>query len=147
MRRRLLLERRLDGAVAAWKAGKVRRIIVSGNRVGPKYDEPTVMMKVLLDRGVPAAAIERDFLGTRTWLSVQRARDVYGLRRVLIVSQRSQLDRALFLARHGGMEAWGLDVYERRQSNSLYYFLYVDLSLLRAFADAVFDGPLQPKVY
>jgi SanA protein len=135
------LERRCDGAVVAWRAGKVRRIIVSGNRIGRDYDEPAVMMRVLLDRGVPAAAIERDDLGRRTWHSVQRARDVYGLRRVLIVSQRGQLDRALFLARHAGMEAWGLDVDERQQSNSLLYFLYVDLSLLRTFADAVLDVP------
>ncbi len=135
------LERRLEGAAAAWKAGRVRRILVSGNRVAPDYDEPTVMMKVLLEHGVPAEAIERDFLGTRTWHSVQRARDVYGLTRLLIVSQRSQLERALFLARHGGIEAWGLDVTERRQSNSILYFLYVDLSLLRAFSDAVLDAP------
>lgn len=133
------LVRRLDAAVAAWQAGKVKRVILSGSRVGKAYDEPTVMMKELIARGVPAGAIERDFGGTRTWASVQRARDVYGLKRVLIVSQRGQLDRALFLARRAGLEAWGFDAIERPERLTLHYRLYTGLSVLRAFADAVFD--------
>jgi SanA protein len=97
------------------------------------------MMKELIARGVPAEAIERDFGGRRTWLSVQRARDVYGLKRVLIVSQRAQLDRALFLARRTGMEAWGFDAAERPERQTLFYRLYTSLSVLRAFSDAVVD--------
>jgi vancomycin permeability regulator SanA len=43
-----------------WRKGKVKRVILSGNRVGEAYDEPTAMMKALIARGVPAEAIERD---------------------------------------------------------------------------------------
>jgi SanA protein len=133
------LGHRLGGALLAWREGKVSRVIVSGNRVGEAYDEPTAMMNWLVANGMPAAIIERDYLGTRTWYSVQRARDVYGLRRVLIVSQRSHLERALFLARRAGVEAWGLDAPERPQLRSLAHWLFLDLSALRAFTDAVLD--------
>jgi SanA protein len=138
------LGRRLDAAALAWREGKVRRVIASGNRVGEAYDEPTAMMKALIARGVPAEAIERDFGGTRTWLSVRRARDIYGLKRVLIVSQRSHLDRALFLARRAGLEAWGFDAIERPRSRRLYYGLYTVLRALRAFSDAVLDRHSAP---
>jgi len=133
------LGRRLDSAALAWREGKVRQVIVSGNRVGEGYDEPTAMMQGLIARGVPAEAIERDFGGTRTWFSVRRARDVYGLKRVLIVSQRRHLDRALFLARRAGLDAWGLDAIEWPEPRTLYLALYSGLRSLRAFCDTVLD--------
>jgi SanA protein len=53
--------------------------------------------------------IYRDFAGLRTVTSIVRARDIYGQKRFIIVSQRDHLDRALYLARHLGVEAWGYD--------------------------------------
>lgn len=98
---------RLGAAVELWQAGKVKYLIVSGNRTGDSYDEPTVMRDVLIQRGVPARVIYRDFAGIRTATSIVRARDIYGQKRLMIVSQRDHVDRALFLARHLGVEAWG----------------------------------------
>ena len=95
---------RLDASAALWKAGKVKYFIVSGSG-----EEPAAMRSGLIERGVPAEAIYRDPAGYRTWDSVLRARDVYGQKRIVIVSQRFHLDRALFLARREGIEAWGLE--------------------------------------
>ena len=103
------LSRRLGAAVELWQSGKVRYLIVSGNRESDSYDEPTVMRDLLVARGVPADVIYRDFAGLRTVTSIARARDIYGQRRLIVVSQRDHLDRALFLARHLGVEAWGYD--------------------------------------
>ncbi|MFI5000594.1 MAG: vancomycin high temperature exclusion protein [Reyranellales bacterium] len=99
---------RLDAAAALWKAGKAKYLIASGNRTG-KYDEPTDMRDGLMARGVPPQAIYRDFRGFRTWDSVVRARDVFGLKRLAIVSQRAHVARALFLARSLGVEAFGFE--------------------------------------
>jgi SanA protein len=82
---------------------------VSGNRESDSYDEPTVMRDVLVARGVPASVIYRDFAGFRTVTSIARARDIYQQKRLIIVSQRDHIDRAIFLARHIGVEAWGYD--------------------------------------
>jgi SanA protein len=103
------LSRRLGAAVELWRSGKVKYLIVSGNRENDSYDEPTVMRDVLVRRGVPADVIYRDFAGFRTVTSIARARDVYGQRRLVVVSQRDHVDRAIFLARHMGVEAWGYD--------------------------------------
>jgi SanA protein len=103
------LSDRLGAAVELWQAGKVKYLIVSGNRENDSYDEPTVMRDVLVARGVPASVIYRDFAGFRTVTSIARARDIYQQRRLIIVSQRDHINRAIFLARHMGVEAWGFD--------------------------------------
>jgi SanA protein len=105
------LSQRLDAAVELWRAGKVRYLIVSGNREADRYDEPTVMRDVLVARGVPPSVIYRDFAGIRTVTSIARARDIYQQKRLIIVSQRDHIDRAIFLARHMGVEAWGYDAF------------------------------------
>jgi SanA protein len=103
------LSGRLGAAVELWQAGKVKYLLVSGNRESDSYDEPTVMRDGLVARGVPANVIYRDFAGFRTVTSIARARDIYQQKRLIIVSQRAHIDRAIFLARHMGVEAWGYD--------------------------------------
>jgi SanA protein len=102
------LSHRLDTAAGLWHSGSAERFIVSGIRIGDAYDEATIMRDELVARGVPAAAITLDHEGNRTWDSIARARRVFGQKRLLIVSQRDHLPRALFLARHLGIEAWGV---------------------------------------
>ena len=100
---------RLDTAAALWKAGKAKVLLASGDRTGADYDEPAAMRAGLIARGVPAEAIEIDNEGFRTRASVLRARDVYGQSRLLIVSQRFHVGRALYIAHQAGIEAWGVD--------------------------------------
>ncbi len=122
--------RRLDAAAALWKAGKVRYFIVSGST-----DEPAAMRAGLVERGVPAAAIYSDPMGDRTWDSVLRARDVFGQTRLVIVSQRFHLSRALFLARHAGIDAWGFEARDVERPYSIVTELRRFPSALRAYVD------------
>ena len=126
---------RLDTAAALWRAGKARVLLVSGNKAGESYDEPAAMRTGLIERGVPAEVIHRDPAGYRTWDSVQRARDVYGQKRLVIVSQRFHLDRALFLAREAGIEAWGLEARDVDTPYSVFTELRRFPSALRAYYD------------
>jgi SanA protein len=102
------LSYRLNTAAGLWHSGAADRFLLSGNRIDDDYDEPADMRDELVARGVPAKVMELDPLGRRTWDSIRRARDVYGKRRLLIVSQRAHLARAIFLARHFGIQAWGV---------------------------------------
>ncbi len=102
------LSYRLDVAAGLWHGDFADHFLVSGIRLGDDYDEATIMRDELVQRGVPASAIELDHKGDRTWESVFRARTVFGKRRLIIVSQRDHLGRALFLARHAGIAAWGV---------------------------------------
>jgi len=123
--------RRLDAAAALWQAGKARTLIVSGSG-----DEPEAMKAGLVARGVPADAIRLDPEGPRTWDSVRRARDAFGLGRTIFVSQRFHLSRALFLARHAGIEAWGFEARDVERPYSFVTTLRRYPSALRAWIDA-----------
>ena len=127
---------RLDAAAALWKADKVKYFIVSGSG-----EEPTAMRTGLIERGVLTEAIYRDPAGYRTWDSVLRARDVYGQKRMVIVSQPFHLDRALFLARRAGIEAWGLEARDVDTPYSVFTELRRYPSALRAYYDVWTDAP------
>jgi len=102
------LSHRLDVAAGLWHGDFADHFLLSGIKIGDDYDEAALMRDELVARGVPASAIELDHKGNRTWDSIFRSRTVFGKRRLIIVSQRDHLARALFLARHAGMEAWGV---------------------------------------
>lgn len=131
--------RRLDAAAALWRAGKARQLIVSGSG-----EEPAAMQAGLVARGVPAEAIRLDPQGPRTWDSVLRARDAFGLRRTIFVSQRFHLSRALFLARHAGIEAWGFEAQDVARPYSFVTTLRRYPSALRAWFD-VWTQPAAPR--
>jgi SanA protein len=89
---------RVDAAIALYKAGKVERLLMTGDNRTPEYDEPTAMRNYAVARGVPADAIERDYAGLRTYDSCYRARSVFGVRpdEAILVTQEYHLSRALF---------------------------------------------------
>ena len=126
---------RLDAAAALWRAGKVKYFIVSGSG-----EEPAAMRAGLIERGVPAEVIHRDPAGYRTWDSVLRARDLYGQKQIVIVSQRFHLDRALFLARRAGIAAWGLEARDVDTAYSIFTELRRFPSALRAYYDVWTDA-------
>ena len=129
---------RLDAAAALWKAGKVNYFIASGSG-----GEPDAMRTGLVERGVPVDVIYRDPQGYRTWDSVLRARDEFGQKRLVIVSQRFHLDRALFIARHEGVDAVGLAARDVDAPYSIFTELRRYPAALRAYFD-VWTGTQAP---
>jgi SanA protein len=126
---------RLDAAAALWKQGKVKYVIVSGSG-----EEPEAMRAGLIERGVPRDVIYADAAGYRTWDSVLRARDIYGQKRLIVVSQRFHLERALFIARHEGIDAVGLAARDVDTPYSMFTELRRYPSALRAYYDAWIDA-------
>lgn len=96
---------RIEAAAELYRLGKVRRLIVSGDNRRHDTNEPDAMRKALLARGVPDRAITRDFAGLRTLDSIVRAKEVFGLDRFTIISQRDHDERALLIARHYAIDA------------------------------------------
>lgn len=109
-----ILEDRLAAARDLYRAGKVRRILVTGDNGTRHYDEVTVMQRWLIAQGVPAEAVQRDHAGFRTLDSMARAAQVFRVRHAVVCTQRFHLSRALFLARHHGLDAVGLVADRRR---------------------------------
>lgn len=98
---------RMDAAAKLYHAGKIKRVIVSGDNGRRTYDEPTMMKEDLITRGVPASAIICDYAGFRTLDSVIRARQVFGLKDCIIITQRYHNTRALEIAGATGLDALG----------------------------------------
>lgn len=100
-------EYRMDAAARLYKAGKVKYILVSGDNRKKNYNEPVAMQKALMERGVPEEHIILDYAGFRTLDSIVRAREVFGQKEFIVVSQQFHNERAVYIARHKGMDAYG----------------------------------------
>ena len=100
---------RIDAAVRVWKAGKLKTVIVSGDNRSPYYNEPEKMKQALVERGIPESRIVCDFAGLRTLDSVVRAKEVFGTNSILVISQRFQNERAIYLAKAHGIDAYGFN--------------------------------------
>ena len=108
-RENLYFRYRIDAAVEVWRARKVETLIVSGdNDSDPHYyNEPEKMKQALVERGIPGDRIVCDPKGLRTLDSVVRAKEIYGTNSILLISQRFHNERAIYLAKAHGIEAYG----------------------------------------
>jgi len=103
-----VLQARLDTGLELFREGKGSWFLVSGDNREHNYNEPQAMRRWLLKRGVPADRVISDFAGRRTYDSLRRAQAVFGVHRVIIVTSAFHLPRALYLARHLGLDAYGV---------------------------------------
>ncbi len=135
---------RMEAAAALFKVGRVKALIVSGDNGTQGYDEPTDMKRVLMQMGVPAEKVVCDYAGFRTLDSVVRAKEVFGQRRVIFVSQRFHNARAIYLARAFGIEAYGMNAKDVPVALSVKTFLREKLACVKAVLDVNVLGT-QPK--
>jgi SanA protein len=108
-----MLSDRITAAEELYKAGRVDKLLLSGDHGRVKYDEVGTMRRILLERGIPADDIFTDHAGFDTWDSAQRARRVFNVRSAVVVTQGFHMARALYDARHAGLEATGF-IADRR---------------------------------
>lgn len=113
------LAARLELARRLLAAGTVRVLLLSGDGAAPEYDEPAAMAAYLVARGVPTDRLVLDRFGLDTYDSAYRARQVFGVDRLLVVTQAYHLPRAVATCRALGIEADGVgDVAVRRLSSA-----------------------------
>ena len=101
---------RVHGSVELFKQGKVAHLLMTGDNSNRSYDEVTAMRQQAIDEGVPAEAITRDYAGFSTYDSCYRARDVFGVRSAVLVTQDYHLSRALYTCRGLGIDSVGLRI-------------------------------------
>jgi vancomycin permeability regulator SanA len=130
-----VLEDRLAAALALWQDGRAPRILVSGDHGRASYDEPNAMRRWLETRGVPREAIFMDHAGFDTYSSVWRARHVFGAERVIVVTQRFHLARALFVAGRVGMGATGVAADRRTYRGAAWHEAREVVSRAKAWVD------------
>ncbi|HEY4522517.1 MAG TPA: ElyC/SanA/YdcF family protein [Candidatus Paceibacterota bacterium] len=103
-----VLEERAYTAAELYRNGKVSKILVTGDNSALTHDEVTPVRKYLLEAGIPAEDIFLDHAGFDTYSSMYRAREIFGAHSVTVVTQDFHLPRAVYLARHLGLTAYGM---------------------------------------
>ncbi|WP_263602096.1 vancomycin high temperature exclusion protein [Chryseobacterium sp. PET-29] len=134
---------RIYAAVELYKTGKIRYIIVSGDNSTKDYNEPEDMQLALMEHGIPQDRIFLDFAGFRTLDSVIRAKEIFGQNKIIIVSQKFHNERAVFLARQNGMEAFGYNALDVNQYAGFKTNMREYLAKAKAYWDLIFD--VEPK--
>jgi SanA protein len=143
-----MLQDRMDTAIALYKAGKVRKLLVSGDNRFADYNEPGRMYDYAVRRGVPARDVARDYAGRRTYDTCYRAAAVFGVTEAVLVTQRFHLPRALFTCRNLGVDSIGFSADRRAYLSNPYYRLRDAFATVRAWWDVKIARPepvLGPK--
>jgi SanA protein len=139
-----MLADRVKAAEQLYRAGKVDKLLLSGDHSRVDYDEVGAMRKILLADGVPAQDIFTDHAGFDTWDSAQRARRVFDVRSAIVVTQRFHMARALYDARRAGLQVTGYDADLRSYGKVMAKLqLREAAARVKAFGDAVTGA--QPK--
>ena len=103
-----ILEERLDMAFQLYDRAMAKKIILSGDNRTIDYNEPQAMKEYLVQKGIPEADLILDHAGRRTYDSCYRARDIFGIDSLIIVTQTFHLPRALYLCNALGVDAVGV---------------------------------------
>jgi SanA protein len=109
-----MLEDRLLQGIELYENGASERLLVSGDHGRKEYDEVNVMKQFAIDRGIPSEHIFMDHAGFSTYESLYRARDIFEAKRIIIVTQKHHMYRALYIADRLGLEAYGVASDPRR---------------------------------
>ena len=134
-RSNLFFSYRVAAAATLFKTNKISFLIVSGDHHVVGYDEATDMKNALVDAGVPADKIYCDFAGFRTLDSIVRAKEVFGQTNITVISQKFHNQRAIYIARHAGLDAIGFSAKEVDVYNSFFTKLREQFARVKTVLD------------
>ncbi|MGN1315457.1 MAG: vancomycin high temperature exclusion protein [Acutalibacteraceae bacterium] len=103
-----MLEERLNRGIEVYKTGCADRLLMSGDHGRTEYDEVNVMKDFAIDKGAVAEEVFMDHAGFSTYESMYRAKEVFQVEKVVIVTQKYHLFRAIYNARKLGLDAYGV---------------------------------------
>ena len=140
----LVLRDRVETAAGLYFAGKVDRLLMSGDNSNPNYNEPKSMADYAVRLGVPATAIVLDYAGRRTYDTCYRAKAIFGVDSAILVTQPFHLPRALYICHALGLDAAGVPAskYAYRRSILFFWNLRELPATLTALLDVHFFRPL-----
>lgn len=104
---------RVVTAVELYRANRVNKILMSGDNRFENYNEPDVMKKLAVSKGIAASDIIEDFAGRRTYDTCYRAKEIFGVERAILVTQQFHLNRALYLCESFGINSDGITADRR----------------------------------
>ena len=136
-----MLEDRLNEAISLYKQNVSAKIIMSGDHGREEYDEVNIMKDYAIEKGVPSEAIFMDHAGFSSYESIYRLREIFEAKKVVIVTQKYHLFRALYIANQFDLEAYGVNSDPRRYVGAAYRELREVLARNKDFIQCI----IKPK--
>jgi len=133
-----MLQDRLLQGIELYKSNVSSKIIMSGDHGREEYDEVNVMKKYAIDHGVPSEDIFMDHAGFSSYESIYRAKEIFGAKRIVIVTQKYHLYRALHIANSLGLEAYGVGADPRQYVGAMYREIREILARNKDFVKCLF---------
>jgi SanA protein len=122
-------------AAQLYHAGKVEKLLMSGDNRYVEYNEPEAMRQYALAQGVPDEAIVLDYAGRRTYDTCYRADYIFGIKEAVLVTQWFHLDRALYTCDKLGIDAVGVAADRRNYYSARYWWWREVAAVTRAWLD------------
>jgi SanA protein len=139
-----VLQDRVQTAANLYFAGKVEKLLMSGDNRFVDYNEPAVMRTLALTLGVPEDAIVLDYAGRRSYDTCYRAKAIFGVTEAILVTQAFHLPRTLYLCNQLGVDSVGVEADLRvyRKSSVLYWNIRELLATVAALWDVNISHPV-----
>ncbi|WP_312555414.1 SanA/YdcF family protein [Empedobacter brevis] len=134
---------RIEAAAKLYKSGKVTHFIVSGDHGRKNYNEPEAMKLALIKNGIPENVIYLDYAGFRTLDSMIRAKEIFGQKEFIVVSQEFHNQRAVYIARQNGINAYGYNAKDVNKHAGLKTNIREYFARAKVFIDSFLD--VEPK--
>lgn len=133
-----ILEDRLLEGIKLYQNNVSDKIIMSGDHGRESYDEVNIMKNYAIEKGIPSENIFMDHAGFSTYESIYRARDIFKAKKLVIVTQKYHLYRALYAANCLGLEAYGVGADPRQYSGATFRELREILARDKDFIKCIF---------
>jgi len=109
-----MLADRLDKGIELYQAGVAAKLLMSGDHGRIDYDEVNQMKQYAIDRGVPSEDIFMDHAGFSTYESMYRAKDIFQVSKMVVVTQDYHLNRAVYIGNSLGVDTYGISAKQVR---------------------------------
>jgi SanA protein len=133
---------RMETAIDLYQAGKVNKLLLTGDNRFVDYNEPAAMAEYAISQGVPREDLVLDYAGRRTYDSCYRARAIFGVEQAVLVTQEFHLPRAVFTCDRLGLDVVGVVADRHRLFREPWYRLREVAALARAWIDVALLRPL-----
>jgi len=134
----IILADRLDKAIELYEHNKIKRFLVSGDHSTATYDEVNNMKYYLLQRGIPDSVIFTDYAGFDTYNSIARAKDIFQVDSLIIVTQKFHLRRAIYIAKNKGLYVNGYIADKQGYTGMPYLYFRESFANIKAFFEVLF---------
>ena len=133
-----MLQDRLDEAIKLYEEGKAPKIIMSGDNGQEGYDEVNVMKDYAIEKGIPSEDIFMAHAGFSTYESIYRAKEIFQVKKAIIVTQKYHLYRALYIANKLDLDVIGVGADPRTYSGQIFREAREILARNKDFVQVIF---------